>query len=139
MSQYRVVVRWPCCNGLLGYHFQPLGVAPSKDHVSCSSCGAVHKESGELLRYRAGSLYSVPATWTRILPPLDVLDDILSTPPGISAERLGVTPESFAANGYEPDWWSNPQNMPPPPGSPRWGNKDSPLWRAIEGNKEGDS
>lgn len=50
----------------------------------------------------------------------------------IAAERLGVTPESLSASGMNAEWFSNPENMPPPPGSDLWIKPGSKFYDAFK-------
>jgi hypothetical protein len=125
---WAIVVDWPCCEGLLGLPFLVLDVRPGRESVTCSSCGTTSKVIGPLLKYRADSDYLVPAAWVQIID-LEELRDY--GPVEIAAERLGVTPNSLRYLGMDEEWFSNPENMPPEPGSWRWIKKGSPLWSAL--------
>lgn len=123
-----IVVHWPCCEGMLGVPFQVLDIRPGRPSVTCSSCGTTSKVIGPLLKYRADSDYLVPAAWVQTLDPEELQE---YGPVEIAAERLGVTPSSLRYAGMDEEWFSNPENMPPEPGSPRWAKKGSPLWNSL--------
>ena len=50
----------------------------------------------------------------------------------LAAERLGVTPESLLKDGCDEKWFSDPQNMPPPPGSACWVKSGHPLYAELK-------
>ncbi len=67
-------------------------------------------------------------TWIATLPPLAELERRQPGLVEVAAERLGVTPDSLIADGMDAEWFSNPENMPPPPGSWGWVPSGHPLW-----------
>lgn len=67
VDDFAIVVRWQCCEGMLGIPFRVLAVLPERETVTCLSCGAASKVKGPLLKYRVNSDYLIPAAWVKVI------------------------------------------------------------------------
>lgn len=71
------VVRWPCCNGDLGYTFRVAAVETLGAQGWCSHCGdqsGCHQGMPLKAVDHNGCIYPMP--WLKRIPPLDELDDV---------------------------------------------------------------